>query len=636
MTGPSLTELINRRLSRREMIGKTALAAAAFGLGCRHSCTPKQQEATSSPNKASQPRPRSFTEVAPGIDDHLHVPEGYQAQVLLAWGASLEDGSDFPGDLSRITADEQRQRFGTHCDFTAFLPLPDLDGVQRGLLCVNHELTIARVMFPDMPPGRRASAPLLSQAQCETELAAHGHSVVEIRLGPEGWRVVPSPLTRRFDGGSTPFELRGPAAGHARMQTSEDPSGRRVIGTVANCSGGVTPWGTVLIAEENVDNYFGGQLGDGQERANLERFGIDGRPDFGFWRFWDRFDVSKEPREPNRFGWMVEYDPRDPKRPPVKRTALGRFSHEGAACTVSEDGRAVLYMADDSGMEYLYRFVSDGPASAGGHLLDHGTLSVARFDSDGSVTWLDLIHGQGPLTKEHGFNDQGDVLIETRRAADRLGATPMDRPEGIAVDPKTGRVYVALTYNRYRAPEAVDAVHPRARDAHGQILEIMPPGPQGHGAKKMRWDALIRCGDPARHEGTKYGDGLTERGWVSCPDNLRFDPSGRLWVCTDGMERDGLTCDGIFLCPVAGEGRAVPRRFLRVPTGAECTGPSFTPDGRTLFVSIQHPGAHYDATLAKPRSRWPHQKEGRPPQPAVVAIRALDGGIIGGDPKEGV
>ena len=247
-----------------------------------------------------------------------------------------------------------------------------------------------------------------------------------------------------------------------------------------------------------------------------------------------------------------------------------------------------VYMADDSGMEYLYRFVSDAAATTGGQLLDKGTLSVARFESDGTMAWLDLVHGQGPLTAAHGFRDQGDVLIETRRAAELLGATPMDRPEGIAIDPNTGKIYVALTYNRWRPADAVDAVHPRAGDGHGQILEITPPRPQAQQVKAMRWDALIRCGDPTRHEGTKYGDGLTNRGWVSCPDNLCFDPQGRLWVCTDGMERSGETCDGIFLCPVEGDDRAVPRRFLRVPTGAECTGPSFTPDGRTLFVSIQY------------------------------------------------
>ena len=156
------------------------------------------------------------------------------------------------------------------------------------------------------------------------------------------------------------------------------------------------------------------------------------------------------------------------------------------------------------------------------------------------------------------------------------------------------------------------------------------PRPQAQQVKAMRWDALIRCGDPTRHEGTKYGDGLTNRGWVSCPDNLCFDPQGRLWVCTDGMERSGETCDGIFLCPVEGDDRAVPRRFLRVPTGAECTGPSFTPDGRTLFVSIQHPGAHYEATLRDPRSTWPHGDKSRPPQPSVIAIRARDGGVVGG------
>ena len=622
----SLSDLIHRRLSRREMIGQTALAVAGFSLGCHH----LDRGATKSGRRALAKPTTRFAEVAPGIDDQLHVPEGYEAHVLLRWGASLEDGSDYPGDLAHITADEQRQRFGTNCDFTVFVPLPAVEGEQRGLLCVNHELTIARVMFPNMPPGRRDSMPLLTREQCQTELAAHGHSVVEIRLRNGNWHVVPGKYTRRFDADRTLFKMSGPAAGHKRLKTSADPTGRSVVGTFANCSGGLTPWGTVLIAEENVDNYFGGKPGDGVEAANIARLGIRGKPDFGFWRFWDRFDVSKEPREPNRFGWMVEYDPLNPAQQPVKRTALGRFSHEGAACTVAEDGRAVIYMADDSSMEYLYRFISDEPADRGGDLLDRGVLSVARFAETGTMDWVDLVYGQGPLTPDNGFMDQGDVLIETRRAAELLGATPMDRPEGIAVDPATGKVYVALTYNRKRKPEEIDAVHPRAGDAYGQILELSPPNPKAHQAATMAWEALIRCGDPDRHEGTMYGSGLSERGWVTCPDNLRFDPNGRLWVCTDGMEWVGQTCDGIFLCPVGGEERGVPRRFLRVPTGAECTGPSFTPDGRTLFVSIQHPGAHYDATLSNPRSTWPHGQKGRPPQPSVVAIRATDGGVIGG------
>lgn len=613
MTNPTLTQLVRARLSRREALGIMGIMGASGLFGC------------ASLGKAPTPSQSGFGDnfkpVSHGIDDQLHVPDGYSAQVLIGWGDALADGSSYPGDLGRIPAADQAQRFGANSDFTAYIPLPASGADERGLLCVNHEITMARLMFPGMPPGRKDSRDLLSKAQLETELAAHGHSVIEIVRRGDLWKVVDSPRTRRFSALETIFEMSGPAAGHPRLKTSADPSGSRVVGTLANCSGGITPWGTVLIAEENFENYFGGKPKDGPEKDNLQRSDIAGDPDFGFWRFFDRFDVSKEPCEPNRFGWMVEYDPKNPNCQPKKRTALGRFSHEGAACTVDEQGRAVLYMADDSSFEYLYRFVSKGLASAGGELLDDGELAVARFEADGQINWLPLVHGQGPLVARNGFGDQGDVLIDVRKAADLLGATPMDRPEGIEVHPDTGRVYVALTYNSRRKPEQADAVHSRTGDLHGQILEISPPSPEARSASTMSWNVLLAAGDPSRHSGTKYGPGLTDTGWLANPDNLRFDPKGRLWICTDGAEFHADSCDGIWLCPVMGDARAVPQRFLRVPTGAECTGPSFSPDGQTLFVSIQHPGGHYRSTLDRPTSRWPDRRPDRPPRACVVAIR---------------
>jgi len=467
------------------------------------------------------------------------------------------------------------------------------------------------------------------------EMAAHGGSIVEITLRDGYWSVVvDSPYNRRLMADGTPMQVSGPAAGHARLATSQDPSGTIVAGTINNCAGGITPWGTYLLAEENFHGYFlGGLPGGHAETANHARYGV---PEgwFQWGRFRDEFNLSREPNAPNRYGWVVEVDALDPASTPRKRTALGRFKHEGAESVIAADGRLVLYMGDDQQFEYVYKFVTSGKfdpvdRSANRDLLDEGTLYVARFLVDGNLEWLPLAHGQGPLTAANGFASQADVLIETRRAADLLGATPMDRPEDVEAQPATGRVYVMLTNNVRRTAQQVDAANPRAQNAFGHIVEITTPGGD-HTATQARWEILLRAGDPARREfGALWNPATSASGWFGSPDNCAFDPSGRLWVATDGNTATGAA-DGLWGVETDGLLRGTGYAFFRAPVGAETCGPCFAADGRTLFLAVQHPGDGDRATFEQPTTRWPDFVDGVPPRPAVLAIRRDDGGTIGG------
>jgi secreted PhoX family phosphatase len=487
------------------------------------------------------------------------------------------------------------------------------------------------------------------------EINAHGVTVVRIARQANGqWAVVNDPRNRRITG-ATPMEIAGPVRGHALVRTKYSPEGTRVRGTLNNCAHGVTPWNTYLTAEENWAGYFRNlDQRDGQPALPREhaRYGVpreQGRYNWdqaaGGGDAFARFNVSRTGasatedyrNEVNAFGWIVEIDPFNPAATPVKRTGLGRFAHEGVVFGPAREGRPIVaYSGDDSVNEYIYKFVSARPfarATANGSLLDEGTLYVARFNADGTGDWLPLVHGQGPLTAANGFADQGEVLVNTRLAADALGATKMDRPEWGAVDPRDGRVYFTLTNNVRRTEAEVNPANPRARNEFGQIIRWREAG-DDHAATRFAWDLFVIAG-PTDNSRVAGGASLVADNLFACPDGLWFDPDGRLWIQTDIGEREqnrgplAPFGNNAMLCanPVTGE----IRRFLTGPTGQEITGVITTPDRRTMFVNVQHPGATTSAAdfaAGRINSRWPHGGAGVPLS-ATLVITKVDGGIIG-------
>jgi uncharacterized protein len=572
-------------------------------------------------------------------EDKLLTPPGYTYDVVIRWGDSvLVDTPAF--DPSGQSAAKQARQCGYNADFVAFMPLPyGSRNADRGLLAINNEYTNPELMFADW----QGELGHKTREMVDIELAAHGMTIVEVQRDARGsWHCVQnSPYNRRLTGES-PMAIGGPAAGHPRLKTSYDPSGTLVRGTLKNCAGGITPWGTVLTAEENFHMHFGSatdSFPDAAVMAIHRRYGLRDR--YGWGRYHDRFDISKEPHEPLRFGWIVEVDPYNPQSLPVKRTALGRFKHEGATIALTTGGQVVVYSGDDERFEYLYKFVSAGrydPADRARNmrLLDAGRLYVAKFHEDGSGVWLPLVCGLGPLTSANGFTSQADVLINARRAADLLGATKMDRPEDIAVHPTTGKVYTVMTNNTQRSPEQVDKANPRARNDYGHIIELAEEAGD-HAAATFHWGLFIVCGDPNNPDHQAFYQGHTDVSWFACPDNVAFDATGRLWVATDGQAACLQQNDAVYMVETAGLQRGRAKMFLSGPVGCEVAGLAFTPDHRTFFVSIQHPGQGprkskgkaMSSSYADPLSRWPDYRPDMPPRPSVVAIYRQDGGIIG-------
>ncbi|HSF32830.1 MAG TPA: PhoX family phosphatase [Candidatus Tectomicrobia bacterium] len=572
-----------------------------------------------------------FMPLTHSTEDKLLIPPGYESQVVIRWGDPLlPETSEF--DPRAQTPAKQARQFGYNADFIGFLPLPY--GTQtsaHGLLVVNLEYTNGELMFASWD-GKPESK---TRDMVDIEIAAHGLAVVEVQRGANGgWSYVPnSPFNRRLTAES-PMLLSGPAAGHPWLKTSYDSSGALVRGTLNNCAAVITPWGTVLTAEENFNLYFADAIDnivDASVRSIHKRYGLHDQ--YGWARYHDRFDVGKEPNEALRFGWVVEVDPYDPRSVPVKRTALGRTKHEAATVVITKGGQAVVYSGDDERFEYLYKFVSAGcydstNRAANMRLLDSGTLYVAKFRDDGTGEWLPLIFGLGPLTPANGFASQAEVLINTRRAADLLGATKMDRPEDVEASPKTGRVYALMTNNARRQPEQVDKANPRAENKHGQIIEMIEDEGE-HAATKFRWELFIACGDPNRAEDNAFYQGHQDVSWMSCPDNIAFDDAGRLWVATDGQPASIDKNDAVYMVEVEGPRHGLAKMFLSGLPGGEVCGPAFTPDNRTLFIAIQHPGEAKESTFANPISRFPDYSPDMPPRPSVVAIYRVDGGKVG-------
>ena len=571
-----------------------------------------------------------FKSVPVSTADKITVPEGYIAQVIAAWGEPVGLSGEAPAfkfDASN-TAAQQEAQMGMHHDGIHFF---SQNGSTSGLLVMNHEYTDDGLLHTD---GMKT----WTREKVRKSQAAHGVSVIEVEQKDGRWSIVnPSPWARRITA-STPMAFGGPAAGHAMLRTAADPRGERPLGTLNNCGSGITPWGTYLTCEENFVGYFNGVDAPSphEQRWGLRKGG------FGYrWHEHDdRFEVAKNPNEPNRFGWVVEIDPNDASSTPVKRTALGRAAHEGATTALTKDGRAVVYMGEDARFEYIYKFVSrdrvkPGGARANATLLDHGTLYVAKFDADGKGRWIALTHGQGPLTAANGFADQGEVVIKARQASDLLGATKMDRPEWIDVD-KQGWVYCTLTNNSNRGDgkgPGVDAMNPRANNTMGHIIRWKDAG--DFDGVSFEWNHFVLAGDPANERAEAKGNVKGDA--FGCPDGLWTDARGVLWIQTDmstsAMGKGDLKGLGYNMMLAADPRTGEIRRFLTGPAGCEITGATGTPDGRTMFINIQHPGetASERNDPADPRkvSNWPDFNPAGRPRSATVVIRRNDGGVIG-------
>ncbi|MGC4853696.1 PhoX family protein [Micromonospora sp. DT4] len=595
----------------------------------------------------------TFKPIPPNKLDTLVVPNGYDHAVVIKWGDPVLPGAP-AFDLHHQTAAAQSKQFGYNNDFVGVLPL-DKQG-KRALLVVNHEYTNEDLMFPSFP-----GLDGLSVEQLRTAMAAHGMSVVELeRVGGTGqWTPVGTgrrPYNRRVTALSTKSDLTGPAAGSAWLKTAADPKGRTVVGTLNNCSGGVTPWGTVLSGEENFNQYFvGADAAPAELKAKLDRYGISTASRYPSGsRKWERaderFDLAKHPNEAHRFGWVVEIDPFDPESRPRKHTAMGRFKHEGANVIVAKDGHVVAYMGDDERFDYLYKFVSDKKFLKGNSwaarkhnltLLESGTLYVAKLDQ----TSAGEIDGSGNLPADGAFNGRGrwiklvsgnrsfvdgmtsaDVLTFTRLAGDKVGATKMDRPEDVEPSLLTGKVYVALTNNTDRGKAgkaAADEANPRNANKHGQILELVEDR-NDNTAETFAWSLPIVCGDPTDPSTFFSGYDRTKVSPISCPDNVAFDATGNLWISTDGNALGSN--DGLFATAVEGPEKGHLKQFLTVPLGAETCGPFITGDNRSVFVAVQHPGEITGASVENPASNWP---DGDYAKPGVVVTWRPDGGPVG-------
>lgn len=621
---PSLDGMLRARVSRRMVLGGSLAGALALWAG---PAAASERPASGDGKRGRRPL-LGFAPVAPGSADAIVVPDGYVAEVLIPWGTPLwSDAPAWNKDASN-TAAEQAMQVGNHHDGMHFFPFDDEDDddCDRGLLVLNHEYIDQILFYPD-------GSTTITKEKVDKALAAHGVTVVEIARHDDGtWHhVVDSPFNRRITG-ATPVAFSGPVAvDHPMLRSGNAP-----MGTLNNCAMGVTPWGTYLTCEENWNGYFGASAAY-TPTALEARYGVTAAG-FGYkWHVGDpaRFDLNLNRNELNRFGWVVEIDPFRPRSTPVKRTALGRVKHEGATCAES-GGQVVVYTGDDEDKDYLYKFVGDGKWKArrrrGQSPLDHGVLYVAVFAADGTGSWVPLVHGTGALTTANGWADQADVLIRTRQAADAVGATKLDRPEWITVHPRTSDVYVSLT----NGTSGSAGISPRNPNPYGHIARLSEADAD-HRSLTFSWDIFVLAGDPAYDARVT----LAPEDVFGSPDGLAFDDDGRLWIETDisnsSQNRPDRGYDHIgnngMLCADTETGEI--RRFLVGPRGCELTGITFSPDHRTMFVNVQHPGELTTfwgtPTPADPRkvSNWPDFDPDGRPRSATVVIRRRDGGRIG-------
>ena len=692
----SFDEVLEQRFGRR-----TALKAVLGVGGAVVATTTVGVDAVvAKDNNPYAPGELTYDAVPQSGTDSIVLPAGFTHDVVISWGDPVVPGAP-AFDIQNQTGVAQEQQCGFNHDYLAFLPKKwGSDNSKSGLLWINHEYTDSTMMFENHTS---------SKDQVDVELAAHGGTVVEVVRDDDGpWTYVPTSRYNRRITANTPMTLTGPVAGDSRLQTTADPTGREVLGMLNNCGGGLTPWGTILTCEENFDQYFGkGASIPADDRGayvkkTLASVAATTGASLRKWEnVYPRFDLSLSPREYLRFGWVVEVDPYDPTSKPKKRTALGRFKHEAAAGTTSTGGKFVSYSGDDQVNQFIYKFVTSATISrekgANADLLDSGTLHVARFDADGTGAWLPLTFGTAPLVASSAFTDQADVLIRAREAAKLLGATPMSRPEDIEVNPVTKKVYAVMTGN---SAGSVNAANPRANSTSvgvpagssiagqglGHVVEITEANGD-NASLTFAWEIFLLCGQPnqtgsvavdstpAAALSTTVADNITywagydesEVSPVARVDNVSFDSRGNVFFSTDGQPSALAGPDpaaptklvGWNDCligfPTEGAERGHGKTLMTAVDGCEVTGPFFTPDDKTLFVSIQHPGvdqfvwtspakapAAQIGTFAAPGSTWNTTPAiaGRTtgvPRPAALAIRRLNGKEIAyGKPDHGL
>lgn len=570
-----------------------------------------------------------FKGIVASSEDSIAITPGYRADVLISWGEPLVSGAANFDPAGNNTAADQEKQFGDNNDGMSFFPIDD----HHAVMAINNEYVNEQYLFSH--GGTKA----VCLEDVRKSQAAHGVSIVAVkRIGDSPRWVVerPSRYNRRITA-NTEIHFSGPAAGHDLLKTDADPTGMTVLGTFGNCANGKTPWGTYLTCEENFDTYFGTHQADYKTTPEQKRYSLKVKdPERNWSDFDDRFDVAKNPNEFNRYGWVVEIDPMDPNSTPIKRTALGRFKHENAAVTVAKNGHLVVYMGDDERGEFIYKYVSTDKVDSANPannrtLLDNGTLYVAQFDRDAAGTplkgtgrWIALTFGDNGLTAENGFHSQAEVVIFARKAASHVGATRMDRPEWIAVNPHDGRAYCTLTNNSRRGDEGmpVNAANPRPHNIYGQIIRWDEKDDAT--AQVFDWDMYALCGNPIAHpEGINRGSpNITADNTFNSPDGLGFDQDGRLWILTDGnySNKDDFAGQGNNQMLVGDPHSGEIRRFMVGPKSCELTGIAFTPDYKTLFVNIQHPGEKKDSHFPNNSPR---------PRSSVIMITREDGGVIG-------
>jgi len=550
--------------------------------------------------------------------DTVTIPKGFSWQVVVQWGDPLwSDGAPLD-EKTGGTAHSQSRAFGDNNDGMSFI---EHNG--HNLLVANNEYINKRTLLP-LPKKHR---PQTTDDVLKSK-AGHGISVVEIINNGGKWDIVKdSPLNRRITA-DTPIEITGPAAGDPLLQTKADPAGVEALGTFNNCGNGLTPWGTYLTCEENFNGYFSSSDKNRKTTKEEKRYGLR-QKDYGYnWAIADeRFDMAKHPNEPNRFGYVVEFDPRDPTSPIKKRTKLGRFKHENAEVVIAKDNRVVVYMGDDERGEFLYKFVSRDiyvPGKPTEKLLNKGTLYVAKFYDDQRGSWL-------PLTPETTSMSEAEICIHTRLAASKVGGTTMDRPEWVAAHPEKTQIYCALTNNKNRGKKPnqggdetpVGGPNPRAQNLYGQILKLEPIG-ENHTDTQFEWSLFALAGNPTIHHGDMAGsENITPDNMFNSPDGLAFDTRGRLWIQTDGKttNKDDFAGMGNNQMLVGDTNTGQIARFLVGPKECEVTGLCWSRDRKTMFVGIQHPGN-------KGGSHFPLGSN-HSPRSSIIAVTRKDGEPIG-------